>query len=60
MEVPPGEKLGNPKFFGSRTPRGVVMGISKFGDFWVPIFLNGHNFGSTNDRKLVLVSNIMF
>ena len=38
MEVSPGEKLGNPKFFGPRTPREGVMGTSKFGDFWVPIF----------------------
>jgi len=36
MEVTPGEKLGKPKFFGSRTPRGGVMGFSKFCDFLVP------------------------
>ena len=35
-EVSPREKLGNPKIFGSRTPRGGVMGFSKFCDFWVP------------------------
>ena len=60
MEVPPGEKLGKPKFFGSRTPRGVLWAFQNFAIFWYPKLLNGHNLGSTNDRKLVLVSNIMF
>ena len=31
-----------------------------FGHFWLFSGIFGHNLGSTNDRKLVLVSNIMF
>ena len=52
------EKLGNPKSFCSRTPRGSVMGVSNFAIFGQ--FLNNHILASTNDRRLVLVSNIMF
>ena len=60
MEVPPGEKLGNPKFFGPRTPRGVLWAFQNLAIFGYQYFLNGHNFGSTKDSKLVLVSNIRF
>ena len=36
VEVTPMEKLGNPKLFCSRTPRGSVMGVSNFGIFGIP------------------------
>ena len=52
------EKLGNPKSFCSRTPRGSVMGVSNFAIFGQ--FLNNHILASTNDRRLVLESNIKF
>ena len=52
------EKLGNPKSFCSRTPRGKVMGVSNFAIFGQ--FLNNHILASTNDRRLVLESNIKF
>ena len=55
MEVPPRVKLGNTNFFGSGCPRGRVKWA-----FEILGFFGYHNLGSTNDRRLVLVSNIMF
>ena len=34
--------------------------VAIFGLFWPFLGIFGHNLGSTNVRKLVLVSNIMF
>ena len=39
---------------------GVLWAFQNFAIFGYHQPLNGHNFWSTNDRKLVLVSNIMF
>ena len=39
---------------------GVLWAFQNFAIFGYRQPLNGHNFWSTNDRKLVLVSNIMF
>ena len=34
--------------------------VAIFGLFWPFLGIFGHNLGSINDRKLVLVSNILF
>ena len=52
VEVSPMEKLGNPKSFCSRTPRGSVMGVSNFAIFGIPPILNDHVLASTNDKRL--------
>ena len=39
---------------------GVLWAFQNLAIFGYQYFLNGHNFGSTNDRKLVSVSNIRF
>ena len=39
---------------------GVLWAFQNLAIFGYQYFLNGHNFGSTKDRKLVLVSNIRF
>ena len=36
VEVTPMKKLGNPKLFCPRTPRGSIMGVSNFGVFGIP------------------------
>jgi hypothetical protein len=38
----------------------VLWAFQNFAIFGYRQLLNGHNLGSTNDRRLVLVSNIMF
>ena len=38
----------------------VLWGFEILAFFGYRQLLNGHNLGSTNDRRLVLVSNIMF
>merc|ERR1712015_303776 len=61
VKVPHMEKLGNPKFFCSRTPRGGVLWTFQILAFLAHLqFLNDHILASTNDRRLVLVSNIKF
>ena len=60
VKVPPMEKLGNPKFFCSRIPSGVLWAFQILAFLAHLQFLNDHILASTNDRRLVLVSNIKF
>ena len=54
------EKLGNPKFF-ALGPLGGVLWVFQILAFLAYLqFLNGHILAATNDRRLVLVSNIKF
>ncbi len=57
---PLGRNLEIQNFLALGPLGGVLWAFQNLAIFGYQYFLNGHNFGSTNDRKLVLVSNIRF
>ena len=57
---PPGRNLEIPNFFALGPLGGVLWPFEILAFFGYFQLLNSHNSGSTNDRRLVLVSNIMF
>ena len=60
MRYPLGRNLEIQNFFALGPLGGVLWAFQNFANFGYIQLLNGHNLGSTNDRRLVLVSNIMF
>ena len=57
---PLGRNLEIQNFLALGPLGGVLWAFQNLAIFGYQYFLNGHNFGSTKDRKLVLVSNIRF
>ena len=60
MRYPLGRNLEIQNFFALGPLGGVLWAFQNLANFGYIQLLNGHNLGSTNDRRLVLVSNMFW